>query len=165
MAQHTYIAEFEPAPEGGYGIHFPDLPGCTSFADDLGQAISQATDALTLHLGGMIEEGEALPQQTQLAELVLSDDRAPDGVWAAITAEVEDAAERVNVYLPKSLLAQIERFGQETGIDNRSTFFRLAARSLLNRESRGKSAGAEKLERIASGLPDNEKAHKAAGGA
>lgn len=149
MARHTYIAEFEPAPDGGYGIHFPDLPGCTSAADSLDQAVAHATEALALHLDGMIEDGTALPFARPLSDLILSDDRAPNGVWAAISAEVEDGGERVNIYLPKSLLARIERFGQETGIDNRSTFLRLAARAYLQREDRQPPSDTSLRDRLA----------------
>lgn len=132
MATHTYIALFEPAPAGGYGVSFPDLPGCTSFGDALDQAAANAAEALGLHLEGMAEDGDDFPPARSLADIVREDEDAgdptPGGVWSAVSVDLPDDSERVNVYLPKSLLRQIERFGARSGIDNRSTFFRLAAR-------------------------------------
>lgn len=135
MAAQTYIAIVEEAPDGGYGVSFPDLPGCISAGDDMDAAVANAGEALSLHLEGMVEDGDAFPDARSL-EQVDSDFGRPAGrfVYASITAEVEDASERVNVYLPKSLLRQIERFGERTGIDNRSTFFKLAARHYIARK-------------------------------
>lgn len=136
MASRTYIAFLEEAPEGGYGVSFADLPGCVSAGDDLDEAVANAAEALSLHLDGMLEDEADLPVPRTLQQIAQSGE-LPEGrfVYSAITAQVEDDKERVNVYLPKSLLSQIDRFGQRTGIDNRSTFFRLAARRLMNSEA------------------------------
>jgi len=135
MASRTYIAFLEAATDGGYGVSFPDLPGCVSAGEDLDEAVANAAEGLSLHLSGMVEDGEELPSPRTLQEIAQGGD-LPEGkfVYSAITAEIEEKGERVNVYLPKTLLAQIERFGQRTGIDNRSTFFRLAARRMLSAE-------------------------------
>lgn len=132
MASRTYIALVEEAEEGGYGVSFPDLPGCVSGGDDMDDAVSNAAEALSLHLNGMVEDGDDLPSSRSLNQ-VDGDLGKPAGrfVYASVSAEVEDGNERVNVYLPKSLLRQIEAFGDRSGIDNRSTFLRLAARFYL----------------------------------
>ena len=140
MASRTYIAVVEEAPEGGYGVSFPDLPGCVSAGDDLDEACTNAVEALSLHLDGMLEDGGDLPEARTMGQID-KDLGRPAGrfIYSAITADVEDDSERVNVYLPKSLLSQIQRFGERTGIDNRSTFMRLAARYYLSRESEGQT--------------------------
>lgn len=140
MASRTYIALVEEAQDGGYGVSFPDLPGCVSGGDDMDDAVKNAAEALSLHLDGMIEDGETLPDARTLDQ-VDNDLGKPAGrfVYASVSAEIEDDSERVNVYLPKSLLAQIQRFGERTGIDNRSTFVRLAARYYLSREAEGET--------------------------
>lgn len=134
MAKRTYIAVLEPAEQGGYGVSFPDLPGCVTFGDDLTEAMANAHEALSLHLDGMVEDGETLPAARDLRDLaVASELPGTQFVYASISVDDPEGAERVNVYISKGLLAQIERFGQRTGIDNRSTFFRLAARQYLSR--------------------------------
>lgn len=141
MATRTYIALVEEASGGGYGVSFPDLPGCVSAGDGLDEACTNAVEALSLHLDGMIEDGDEPPEARSMDQ-VDKDLGRPAGrfIYSAITAEVEDDGERVNVYLPKSLLAQIKRFGERTGIDNRSTFLRLAARRYLAQEREGNKA-------------------------
>ena len=41
-----------------YGAFFPDLPGCGTVGDTLSELAEMAREALTLHLQGMIEDGE-----------------------------------------------------------------------------------------------------------
>ncbi len=88
----------------------------------------------------MLEDGDDFPEARTMGQID-KDLGRPAGrfIYSAITADVEDDSERVNVYLPKSLLSQIQRFGERTGIDNRSTFMRLAARYYLSRESEGQT--------------------------
>jgi predicted RNase H-like HicB family nuclease len=133
MAKKTYAAAFEPAAEGGFGISFPDLPGCVSFGEDLDACMRQAHEALTLHLEGMAEDGEAFPDPAPLRDLIADMNNKPGLVWASIEVEAPDAAERVNVYLPKSLLDRVDRYVSEHSPMNRSTFFTEAARLKLGR--------------------------------
>jgi predicted RNase H-like HicB family nuclease len=130
MAKKTYAAMFEPAEEG-YGITFPDLPGCVSFGEDLDACMRQAHEALTLHLEGMAEDGEVPPDATPLRDLVARMNNPPGHVWASIEVEAPDSAERVNVYLPRSLLDRVDRYVAERAPMNRSTFFTEAARLRL----------------------------------
>lgn len=48
--------------DDGYGVVFPDLPGCTSLGETVEQAYEHAFEALALHIEGMVEEGIPLPQ-------------------------------------------------------------------------------------------------------
>lgn len=143
MAMRSYIAFLEAAPGGGYGVYFPDVPGCVSAGDDLDDAVTNAKEALSLHLEGMAEDGE-LPEARTLQEIAQAGEfptDVPGGlIYAAVSVDDPEGAERVNVYLPKSLLRQIERFGQRTGIDNRSTFLRLAARHYLSQGAADRGA-------------------------
>lgn len=134
MAKRTYAAMMEPAPDGGFGVSFPDLPGCVSFGEDLDDAVRQAHEALSLHLEGMAEDGEALPDAGHMGDQMVAPGVPMNVVWAAITVEAPDGGERVNVYLPRSLLDRIDRFSAETGLKGRSVFFGLAARQFLNNE-------------------------------
>ena len=64
MRKLTYYAVFEPAAAGGYGVYWPDLPGCTSFGKTFHQAVSMASEALSLHIYSMENDGDALPEAT-----------------------------------------------------------------------------------------------------
>ncbi len=64
MDKYIFTAIFAPCEEGGYSVTFPDLPGIVSEADSLEEAFSMAREALILHLFGMEEENESIPQST-----------------------------------------------------------------------------------------------------
>ena len=131
MAKVSYYAVLEPAAEG-IGVFFPDLDGCVSFGADADEAVANAHEALSLHLEGMAEDGAPAPTRRSLTEMVAA---APEGAgpvsYAAITVEAPDEAERVNVYLPRSLLERVDAFAKAAGL-NRSSFFGVAARELMN---------------------------------
>jgi len=55
MRKVTYLGVFEHAEDGGYGVYFPDLPGCTSAGVTLEDVQLQAAYALGLHLYGMVD--------------------------------------------------------------------------------------------------------------
>ena len=61
MKHYNYAAILRPEAEGGFTVRFPQLPGCLTQGDDLLSASKNALDAMMLHVAGMVEDGEALP--------------------------------------------------------------------------------------------------------
>lgn len=61
MLNLTYLAVLEPTPDGCYGISFPDLPGCFSFGENLIEAQNMASEAASLHVYGLENDGETIP--------------------------------------------------------------------------------------------------------
>ena len=61
MRKLTYPAVFEPNGKGGYGVYFPDLPGCATVGDDFESAQANAVEVLELHLYGMEKDGDTIP--------------------------------------------------------------------------------------------------------
>ena len=61
MRKLTYLAVLEPSSDGGYGVYFPDLPGCISYGKDIQEAQTMAAEALGLHIYGMEKGNEELP--------------------------------------------------------------------------------------------------------
>jgi predicted RNase H-like HicB family nuclease len=61
--RYSYVAVFT-YDDDGICIDFPDLPGCCPCADagDTDSAIKNAKEALGLHIWGMEQDGEELPQ-------------------------------------------------------------------------------------------------------
>lgn len=62
MLNLTYLAILEPGEDGSYGISFPDLPGCYSFCDSLAEAGQMAAEAAELHVYGMENDGDPIPE-------------------------------------------------------------------------------------------------------
>lgn len=52
----------EDTDEGGYGISFPDLPGCVSFGETIEDAIKNGEDARREWFYAMLEEGKKMPE-------------------------------------------------------------------------------------------------------
>lgn len=55
--------------EDGISIEFPDLPGCLPCAQNEEEAFHNAKEALGLHLYGMEQDGEAIPEPTPVHDL------------------------------------------------------------------------------------------------
>jgi predicted RNase H-like HicB family nuclease len=52
--------------DDGISIEFPDLPNCLTCGDTEEEAVLMAKDALELHLYGMEEEGQNIPESTKV---------------------------------------------------------------------------------------------------
>ena len=63
-----YPATFTPHTDGTgrYDVTFADLPGCVSQGASLEDAIRMAQEALGLHIGSMVEDGDTLPEPSSL---------------------------------------------------------------------------------------------------
>ncbi len=64
MRKITYLAVLEPSDDG-YGVFFPDLPGCISFGKDIEEAGINAKEALELHVYGMEVDKDKLPEPSR----------------------------------------------------------------------------------------------------
>lgn len=60
MKSTTYFAVFEPS-ETGYGVYFPDLPGCITVGKTIEESKLNAQEVLGLHLWGMEKDNENIP--------------------------------------------------------------------------------------------------------
>jgi predicted RNase H-like HicB family nuclease len=129
-----YIALLHRDAEGGYGVSFPDFPGCITAGDDWEKATSAGADALHFHVEGMLADGAKLPKARSPEELCA--DRAI-AAWfdgAIVTSipllPLSAKPERVNVMLDSALLHEIDHAARHLGM-NRSAFLSAAARQLL----------------------------------
>jgi antitoxin HicB len=66
MKDYRYTIILHPEPEeGGYSVTVPALPGCVAQGETLEEAIALAREAIALHIAGLIEEGEDVPEQPE----------------------------------------------------------------------------------------------------
>jgi len=73
--KYIYPAVFSEYPNG-ISILFPDLPGCLPCGDNYLQAFQNAREGLSLHIYGMLEDGEKLPAPSRLESIKLSKNEA-----------------------------------------------------------------------------------------
>ncbi|MDP2894896.1 MAG: type II toxin-antitoxin system HicB family antitoxin [Sulfurimonas sp.] len=59
-----YPAIFEAGTKESYSVFFPDILGCVSGGDTFEEAKVNAIEALSLHISGMIEDGEKAPNSS-----------------------------------------------------------------------------------------------------
>jgi predicted RNase H-like HicB family nuclease len=62
----TYIALLRKEPNGNCGAGFPDFPGCVTAGQSLEEVRRMAAEALELHIEGMLEGGEPIPEPSTL---------------------------------------------------------------------------------------------------
>ncbi|MCX8101071.1 MAG: type II toxin-antitoxin system HicB family antitoxin [Geminicoccaceae bacterium] len=136
MGLRFYPAILEPAEKGGYGVVFPDFPGCVTAGATAEEAIRNALEALLLHIEGMIEEGLELPEPSApdapfpdwLAELEPS-----RCIRVLLPVELAEKPVRVNIMIEEGLLARIDRIAELRG-QTRSAFLAEAARRMLTED-------------------------------
>lgn len=76
--RYSYIAVFS-YDNDGIAIEFPDLPGCLPCAekDDTETALKNAKEAMGLHLYGMEQDGDPIPEPTLLQGIQLEEGQVP----------------------------------------------------------------------------------------
>ena len=125
MKRRLYPAVLERGSRGAFGAWFPDFPGCVAGGKSQEDAIERAEHALAQAVDGWVEQGKPLPEPTPIEHIV-----PPKGSDVAaffmVGVDPPDPSERVNVYLPKSLIARIDRRAAELGM-SRSSFFGFAS--------------------------------------
>jgi predicted RNase H-like HicB family nuclease len=64
-----YIAYLHKDGKSDFGVSFPDFPGCITAGRTLAEAHRMAAEALTLHIAGMLDDGETIPAPSSLDAL------------------------------------------------------------------------------------------------
>jgi predicted RNase H-like HicB family nuclease len=127
-----YIALLHKNGRKGYGVSFPDFPGCVSGGRTVEDALREAAEALALHVDGMREDGDKIPKPRTVEAI-----RAAGEDWVdrkdAIVATVallppQGKALRVQVTMDERLLARIDAVTK-----NRSAFLSQAALRILEK--------------------------------
>ncbi len=126
-----FIALIHKEAASDYGVSFPDLPGLITAGADLDEARLMAAEALALHLEGMAEEGEAIPEPSSL-ETVMADRQHRDAVAVLVSAPPGSTKiVRVNVTFAEDALREIDAYAEQHGF-TRSGFLATAARRAIH---------------------------------
>jgi predicted RNase H-like HicB family nuclease len=124
---HNFIALIHKEANSDYGVSFPDLPGVATAGVDLDDARRMAEEALALHLEGMEEDNEPIPEPSSL-EAIMSDLDNRSGVAVLVDGPRQSfKTVRVNVTVPEDELERIDKFAGEHGY-TRSGFLLHAAK-------------------------------------
>ena len=103
QTRFTYEAELEKDELGGYYASFPEIEGAFTDGDNLEHTVEMAAEVLELVLGGMIDEGKALPKAVfrgssgDIIRIAISVEITPEDIERMKCLTVTEAAEYLAV--------------------------------------------------------------------
>jgi len=143
-----YPATLTPHEDGSgrYGVTFVDLPGCVAVGDNLDDALRMASEALSLHVGSMLEDNDSIPKPSTLEQAAEKDvlfcqeegvAQQPGTLYQYVHFEPlvqvkESAAVRLSISLKKPIVDNIDAMAEEMGL-TRSGLIAVATRDYINR--------------------------------
>jgi len=68
----SYAVLFEKTDTGYSAAHWPDLPGCLAARSTLEETADLIRGAMRMHLAGIAEDGEAIPEPKTIAEYIVA---------------------------------------------------------------------------------------------
>ena len=123
----NYVGLIHKDADSDFGVSFPGVVTAGATLDD---ARAMAGEALALHVEGLLEDGEPIPEPSTL-EQIMSDPNNRGGVAILVSLKTEQPkAVRVNVTLPSDVLEQIDRYAEAHGF-TRSGLLTQAAKKLM----------------------------------
>jgi predicted RNase H-like HicB family nuclease len=128
----NYIAIIHKEANTDFGVSFPDFHGCITAGQTIDEAKDFAQEALSLHIQGMLEDGDKLPASSSL-EKIMANKNFADTV-AYLVVNVPDAKPRtvrVNITVPEMTLKQIDAAAKKRGM-SRSSFLVHVAQHAIN---------------------------------
>jgi predicted RNase H-like HicB family nuclease len=120
--------------DSAYGVTVPDLPGCFSAGDTLDEALKNTNEAIDLHLETTAEDGESIPQASNLEALAHLEEYK-GGIWFLVDVDITKylgTVDRLNITLPHLLVTKIDRAVNENKLfKSRSQFLVEASLKML----------------------------------
>lgn len=130
--RYTVLIDGEP---GGYGVVFPDLPGCTAMGDTLDAALAEAASAARAWAQVAEAHGETIPTPRELSELRADPEVVEairEGAALASVFSIREAGRPVkaNLSLDSGVLAAIDAAAKRLN-ETRSATVEILARKAL----------------------------------
>lgn len=126
-----YVSFIHRDDGSGYGISFPEFPGCVSVGDTVDDAIRNGCEALAFHVEGLCDDGDAVPPPRSI-EAIRADPelaewrRGADIVLVPLLLD-RGSSRRVNISIDRGLLEAIDDEARQRRM-TRSAFLASAAR-------------------------------------
>jgi len=128
----NYIAVVHKDPKSDFGVSFPDFPGCITAGSSIDEAKDMAHDALSLHVKGLLEDGDNIPAPSRLED-IMENPEYSDAVAILVVSvsETKLRSVRVNITVPEDMLRRIDAIAKKRGM-SRSSFLVNAAQSAIS---------------------------------
>lgn len=124
----TYIALLRKDKDSDFGVDFPDFPGCITAGKTLEEARKRASEALKLHIRGMIEDGDSIPEPSALDDIIAVPKNAA-AIPFLVTAP-DTKIKRVNITLPESELEAIDAYARRHSMSRSASLLQAAKRAM-----------------------------------
>jgi predicted RNase H-like HicB family nuclease len=135
----NYIAVVHKDPKSDFGVSFPDFLGCITAGSSIDEAKDMAHDALSLHIKGMLEDGEKIPAPSKLEEIMADPDCSDAVAILVVTvSETKPRTVRVNITVPEDMLRKIDAVAKKRGM-SRSSFLVHAAQNAITSSQNNQS--------------------------
>ena len=116
-AMTNYIAIVHKEAESDFGVSFPDFPGCITAGTNIDEAKDMAQEALTLHIQGMLEDGDPLPDPSRLEEIMSDPDYTKTIAYLVVSVTgAKPHTVRVNVNVHEMTLKQTDAAAKKQGM-------------------------------------------------
>ena len=122
--QRFYTAVIEQAKDG-FGVFFPDLPGCTSFGKTVEDAAKGAFTAAQAHVALSLEYDDAIPAP-RAPDQIPRDRAVKEKARLLIPVEIDAEPVRVNISLPGAVLEALDRTAKELSLSRSGAIAYLA---------------------------------------
>ena len=103
----------------GYSSFIPNIDGCISFGDTIQDAIINMRESLTLHISGMIEDKEDIPQQN----IELLSKKYKNDISMIISLDnfllsklLKVKQKRINISINKNVLAMCDKKAKKLNV-------------------------------------------------
>ena len=122
----TFIGLIRKESKSNFGVEFPDFPGCISAGETLDQAVAGVKEALELHIEGMLEDAEALPEPKDFS-VIRKQSVTKGAIPVLIDVLIPRRSKRINITMDEGLLEKVDEVASNRGT-TRSGFLAEAVR-------------------------------------
>jgi len=133
-----YIAYLHKDADSDFGVSFPGFPGCITAGKTLEEARRLAPEALTLHIEGMLQDGDKIPEPSTLDELASDPNRKKAVAFLVSVEPAGDPIVRINLTARESQVEKIDAAAKSLHL-SRSVYMIQSALGGAVRERRRKS--------------------------
>jgi predicted RNase H-like HicB family nuclease len=110
-----YVALFEQEKHG-FSVTFPDFPDCTSFGEDLDEAVDNAHEALAMFVEDRLQGGELMPTPSKKKVLLAQpENEGKKAINISVEGDGSDF-EEFEMVMHVHLLARIEKYSRQYGV-------------------------------------------------
>jgi predicted RNase H-like HicB family nuclease len=128
----NYIAVVHKDPKSDFGVSFLDFPGCITAGTSIDEAKDMAYDALSLHVKGLLEDGEDIPSPSKLEDIMESPQYSDSAAILVVSiSEARPRSVRVNITVQEDMLRKIDTIAKQRGM-SRSSFLVNAALNAIS---------------------------------